>query len=150
MDEARHPHHLEVAVAAIVRENDAKKRESAEILAFWRPKEAIRGGVWQLPGGKVEPPESGEAAAARETLEELGVQIEVVEFLGEASDLDASLLAEQHVRIRAYLATPTTDPWEPTDASVRWIPITDIDEYPWPRANRTINALLRSRFERDK
>ncbi|WP_327284627.1 NUDIX hydrolase [Streptomyces sp. NBC_01205] len=38
---------------------------------------------WQFPAGKVEPGETGEAAAARETKEETGLHVTVVTFLGE-------------------------------------------------------------------
>lgn len=141
-----HPEPVQVAVAAIVREIGAKSREDVEILGFWRPENAIRGGVWQLPGGKIEPGESGEVAAARETLEEVGLKVEIREFLGEASDLDPSLAAEQNVRIRAYLAVPADETWDPDGDQVRWIPLSRFEEYPWPRANAVINRLLQQRF----
>ena len=38
---------------------------------------------WQFPAGKVEPGESREAAAVRETLEEVGVVVRAVRRLGE-------------------------------------------------------------------
>ena len=37
----------------------------------------IMAGVWEFPGGKCEPGESPEAAAARECLEEVGVAVVV-------------------------------------------------------------------------
>ncbi len=43
-----------------------------------RPDHAFLGGSWELPGGRVEPGESPEAALVRELAEELGVTAEVV------------------------------------------------------------------------
>ena len=140
------PEFVQVSVAAIVRDFESKSPEMVEILAFWRPKEAIRGGVWQLPGGKIEPNETGEAAAARETLEEVGLKVEIREFLGEASDVDPSLSVEQHVSVRAYLATPVDLDWEPQGDHIRWIRLSELDDHSWPKANAAINHLLRARF----
>ena len=46
-----------------------------EFLVCQRPLSKRHGGLWEFPGGKVEPDETYEAAAERELLEELGVEM---------------------------------------------------------------------------
>src|ERR1700757_4702843 len=40
---------------------------------------------WELPGGKVEPGEGADATAIREIKEEIGLDVEIIRKLGEAS-----------------------------------------------------------------
>jgi 8-oxo-dGTP diphosphatase len=40
---------------------------------------------WEIPGGKIEPEEDPAGAAAREALEELGVQVKIIRELGSES-----------------------------------------------------------------
>jgi 8-oxo-dGTP diphosphatase len=46
------------------------------VLMAQRPHAATHGGLWEFPGGKVEPGETPEGAAVRELAEELGVAID--------------------------------------------------------------------------
>jgi 8-oxo-dGTP diphosphatase len=57
-------------VAAVVRRGD-------RILVTKRRAEAARGGLWEFPGGKVEPGETEPAALRREIQEELGCAVDV-------------------------------------------------------------------------
>lgn len=59
---------LVVAVALVGRDG--------RVLVQQRPKGTMHAGLWEFPGGKVEPGESPERAAARELQEELGVGID--------------------------------------------------------------------------
>jgi 8-oxo-dGTP diphosphatase len=51
--------------------------ESGQFLACLRPAGKHLGGLWEFPGGKVDPGESPESALVRELLEELAVRVEV-------------------------------------------------------------------------
>ena len=62
--------------AAIIRQN-------GKVLICQRPAEKTCGLLWEFPGGKIEPGETGEECIVRECQEELGVTLRVErEFTG--------------------------------------------------------------------
>jgi len=50
--------------------------ESGRVLMQRRRLESVHGGLWEFPGGKLEPGESAQAAALREISEELGLELD--------------------------------------------------------------------------
>lgn len=66
-----------VTVVAALVESRAQDG-SARVFLARRSEAAGHGGLWELPGGKVEPGEKAEAAIRREIAEELGVGIELL------------------------------------------------------------------------
>ncbi|MPS69604.1 MAG: (deoxy)nucleoside triphosphate pyrophosphohydrolase [Novosphingobium sp.] len=59
---------LVVAVALV--------RGDGQVLMQQRPYTSMHGGLWEFPGGKVDPGETPEQAAARELEEELGLSVD--------------------------------------------------------------------------
>ncbi|MBU3683556.1 MAG: NUDIX domain-containing protein [Phycisphaerales bacterium] len=138
----RNPPALEIAVAALWRATDA----GTEVLIARRPASAIRGGLWELPGGKAEPGETPAVAAARELAEETGVTVAAADgvTLGREEQHDPHLAAERSIVLTlvAFEAPPGAEPRALGSDDCRWERIDRLGDYEWPAANRRLNALL--------
>lgn len=93
--------------------------------------ERKHGQLWYLPAGRVEPGETFEAAACRETLEESGVPVRVVGVLRVEHSPG---VAGARLRV-VYLAEPIDDTppkGEPDEESLEaaWVRLVDLAEYP--------------------
>ena len=138
------PEPLEVAVAAILENHARPDGEKPRILAAWRPKGAIRGGVWEFPGGKIEENETPSQAAVRETREELGIDIEIIEPIAINEDIDHSQPREKHVRVHLLLGRSIDGDPTISERPWKWIPLEELADHPWPRANTRLNEALKS------
>jgi 8-oxo-dGTP diphosphatase len=88
-------------------------------------------GLWELPGGKVAPGESDEAALARELDEELGVLVTVGARLG------GDVALSDTMTLRAYLVTQTGGELRPNDhRALRWVMPDELEGLPWVPADR--------------
>ena len=133
---------IEVAIAVIVRLNPDRTPPEPEILAAWRDETHLRGGVWELPGGKLDAGESPQDAAIRESHEELGIDIDAAEIIATSEDHDASLAKEKYVRVHAVKAVlQGSEPFE-SKRTWKWIPLSEIESHAWPRANHIINQMI--------
>lgn len=140
------PGPIDVAVAAVwrIRVPEAGGPAAVEILIARRFAHAIRGGLWELPGGKIEPGEDAIGAAIRETREEAGLTIDAAVPLGAIEHLDPRAAREARVRIHAVAARAPVgfEPKPLGSAECRWITLAEIGDYEWPPANEALNAML--------
>ncbi len=101
-----------------------------------------RGGLWEFPGGKLEPGETPEEALARELREELGIEVEVGEKLA-AVDHD---YPDVRIKLSLYLCRITAGRPRPLScAEVRWIDAGELASLPLAPADRSLaEHLVRS------
>lgn len=107
-----------VVGAAIVRDG--------RVLACRRTAPPAVAGLWELPGGKVEPGETPEQALVREVAEELGLDIRVTGWLDGASPI-----GETH---ELAVATVTAVAWTPYPVEhdrLRWLRAGELDDVDW-------------------
>jgi 8-oxo-dGTP diphosphatase len=100
---------------------------AGRLLAAQRSGPPELAGLWEFPGGKVEPGEDERAALARECREELGVRVAVGALLGEVAlpigtlRVYRAILIDGEPQAREHLALRWLDPGEAFD--VPWIPV---------------------------
>ena len=121
-----------VVGAAIVR--------GGRVLAARRTSPPEAAGRWELPGGKVEPGESPEAALVREIAEELGCAIAVTGWLdGEAPIGSAYVLRVATARLVEGAAEPVPHEHD----QVRWVGPAELDALDWLEPDRPFLERIR-------
>ena len=112
------------------------------VLIAQRPEGKSMAGLWEFPGGKVEPGETPEEALIRELHEELGIDtwescLAPLTFASHAYD-DFHLLMPLYV-CRKWQGTPTSKEGQ----SLKWVRIHALKDYPMPPADEPLIAMLR-------
>lgn len=112
------------------------------VLLAERPQGKQLAGLWEFPGGKVDPGETPEAALIRELKEELGITVEKACL---APFTFASHAYESfHLLMPLYVCRV----WEGTVQALEgqklaWVKVGEMDSYPMPPADKPLVAMLR-------
>ncbi|MEB3312146.1 MAG: A/G-specific adenine glycosylase [Snowella sp.] len=127
--------HKRIGVAVI-------SNDEGLILIDRRPEEGLLGGLWEFPGGKIEPNETVEECIEREILEEIGIKIAVGENLMTIDHAYTHFRVTLNVHLCEYVSgTPQAIECQ----EVRWVTLDEIDQFPFPKANSQIIAALKER-----
>lgn len=111
------------------------------VLIAQRPEGKQMAGLWELPGGKIEPGETPEQAVIREMAEELGVSIkqECLSPLTFASHAYDSF----HLLMPVFVCRRWQGNPRPSEhAAIKWVLPQRIRDYPMPPADDPVVARL--------
>jgi len=120
-------------------------RKDGRILITRRKESGLLGGLWEFPGGKVEPGESSEQACRREIAEEVNLSVEVTDLIARLDHAYTHFKVSVDVFDCEYTAGEV-ELDGPTDS--RWILLEEAEKYAFPAVNHKIFDRLRDRRER--
>ncbi|PIE07795.1 MAG: 8-oxo-dGTP diphosphatase MutT [Rhodobacterales bacterium] len=112
------------------------------VLLARRPEGKSMAGLWEFPGGKVEPGETPEAALIRELREELGIDVSAaclapLTFASHSYD-------DFHLLMPVFACRKWTGSVIPLEGqTLAWVRVDDLKRYPMPPADVPLIAMLR-------
>lgn len=121
--------------------------KNGRLLVTRRPARGLLGGLWEFPGGKLQPGENPAAACVREIREEVGLDVAVEEPLAEVRHAYTHLRVRLHV-FRCRFVSGRVRRNGPVDH--RWVRIADLERLAFPTANRKFIPLLQPRGDEDR
>jgi 8-oxo-dGTP diphosphatase len=114
--------------------------DAGRVLGAERAEPPAMAGMWEFPGGKVEPGEDELDALLRECEEELGVGIEVLERLGGDIVLSTGTAVLKVWTARLVRGEPVAI----EHSELRWLSVNELDDVPWLPADAPLVELLRT------
>ena len=127
--------HKRIGVAVI-------QDRQGKILIDRRRQSGEMGGLWEFPGGKIEPGETIEECIQREIKEELDIQIRVGDRLTTITHTYETFNVTLYVHDCQYISgTPQTLECD----EINWVEPAQMDRYQFPQANLQIIQLLQQR-----
>ncbi|WP_020587300.1 A/G-specific adenine glycosylase [Desulfobacter curvatus] len=115
-------------------------RKNGKVLITRRKLDGLLGGLWEFPGGKVEPKEAAEQACIREIREETGIETGNLQFLTRVFHAYTHFKIEMDVFFCDYISGQVILNG-PIDH--KWVNVDQLHQFPFPRANLKFMELIR-------
>ncbi|NDY73422.1 A/G-specific adenine glycosylase [Desulfobacter hydrogenophilus] len=115
-------------------------KKKGKVLITRRKLDGLLGGLWEFPGGKVEPKESSEQACIRELREETGIEAGNLQFLTRVFHAYTHFKIEMDVFFCDYISGRVLLNG-PIDH--KWVSVDQLHQFPFPRANLKFMELIR-------
>lgn len=134
--------HVTWVVAAILKDTHGR------ILIAQRPEGKSHAGLWEFPGGKVEPNEDPETALVRELKEELGITVAPTDLI------PLTFVSYRYPHYHMVMLVYSCEVWQgevyPCEGQggLAWIEPNTIEDYPLPAADLPLIPLLKSQTKR--
>ena len=115
------------------------------VLIAQRPPGKVMAGLWEFPGGKIEPGERPEEALIRELREELGVTVQ------EACLAPFTFASHAYPEFQLLMPLYVCRQWEGTPSAhehtaIKWVRPKDLPSWPMPPADLPLIPMLRDLF----
>jgi len=113
--------------------------KNGKTLITKRKEKGLLGGLWEFPGGKIKNGETAQQACIREIKEEVNLEVEVLSHLTQVKHAYTHFKIVMEVFRCRYVSGRIK-----LNGAVdyRWIKFTEIEKYPFPKANHKFIPLL--------
>lgn len=122
------------------------EREDGKVLIALRPENVMLGGLWEFPGGKQEVGETIQQTVERELNEELGVEIKTCKEFMKLKHVYSHFSITMHAFMCSIISG---EPSAKFSQEIRWVNISELEQYPFPKANKLLTEKLMGKGKGD-
>lgn len=122
------------------------EQEDGKVLIALRPENVMLGGLWEFPGGKQEEGETIQQTVERELHEELGVEVKAFKEFMKLKHVYSHFSITMHAFLCHLISG---EPTAKSSQEIRWVEISELQQYPFPKANKQLTERLMGKDQGD-